>query len=171
MDKNTKVMATTPFSISDILTKNNTSIYKKCMSSPLSQSSGHLSDVETASHPSLEAQQPHCRQSDCVRTPPREYLADHGENLSLIYKKYHSLHDNGVRYNGMADGIDGKDKRYFSDRNLGKRRSSLDCFLVDANHNTDREKISAIDGKGTVPGYYNYPMPLDMRRCVNDSGE
>lgn len=141
------MLATTPFSISDILTKNNTSIYKKSMSSPMSQSSGHLSDTETVSHPSLETRLPqhsgyHQMECESIEDRRQSFIANH----------------------------DGKEQHHYDDRNLAKRRGSLDCFLIDSNHNnTDRDKISS------MTGYYNYPMvmetPLDMRRCVNDSGE
>lgn len=178
-------MASTPFSISDILTKNNTSIYKKRMSSPMSQSSGHLSDTEA--HPSLEARHSQHQNYHHIEregadgshrssvTPPHEYLSDtHGGNVSAMYRKYHSL--NGQhQFNAMHDGS-GNEKRQFDDCNLAKRRGSLDCFLIDANHNNaERDSISTMNGKTPIAGYYNYPMmresPLDMRRCVNDSGE
>lgn len=110
-------------------------------------------------------------------TPPHDNELE--EKLSPIYKKYHATADQNR--NGNSDYKD-----YRMEKDFGKRRGSLDCFLIDKNHNnTDRESISNSGGmerKTPVSaaehhmkiGYYNYPMtvesPLDMRRCANDSG-
>lgn len=177
---NTKTMATTPFSINDILTKNNTTIYRRRVSSgelsPMSQSNENISDTDYHSsddspdklsksmhlfkHPSME--QFHHKMQFDHRTGG--YIKTERENL--------------VRHSSMTPP-----NEHFADENLSSRRRSLDCFLIDSNHNNTNRDGSGIERKIPVKSsdhhmkidYYNYPIgvesPLDMRRCTNDSGE
>lgn len=63
---------------------------------------------------------------------------------------------------------------------VADRRGSLDCFLVDKNHNLNENagiEARRIQNRAMKMGFYNFPLvvetPLDMRRCNNnnDSGE
>lgn len=204
-------MASTPFSINDILTKNNTTLYRRRISSgelsPMSRSNGNLSDTDY--HSSEELSHKLTKSMKLFKHPPmdqfhlknqydrhiytkleREHALRHSpdtpphdndleDKLSPIYKKYQASTE--PNRNGSNDYKD-----YRMQKEFGKRRGSLDCFLIDANHNnTDRDNISnggTMERKTTASatdhqmkiGYYNYPLPvespLDMRRCANDSG-
>lgn len=61
---------------------------------------------------------------------------------------------------------------------VAERRGSLDCFLVDKNHNLNEHagvEQRRDQNRPIKMGFYNFPLvvetPLDMRRCNNDSGE
>lgn len=179
-------MATTPFSINDILTKNNTTIFRRRFSSgelsPMSQSNENMSDPDYQS--SEELQQ--TKSSKLFKHSKLDQL----QSKTTSNREHYVNRENVVRQLASSPSHDG---RHGGDRNLTKRRGSLDCFLIDGNHNnTERDGISKnapMERKTPVGsdhhmkiadhhmniGYYNYPMvvesPLDMRRCANDSGK
>lgn len=179
-------MATTPFSINDILTKNNTTIFRRRFSSgelsPMSQSNENMSDPDYQS--SEELQQ--TKSSKLFKHSKLDQL----QSKTTSNREHYVNRENVVRQLASSPSHDG---RHGGDRNITKRRGSLDCFLIDGNHNnTERDGISKnapMDRKTPVGadhhmkiadhhmniGYYNYPMvvesPLDMRRCANDSGK
>lgn len=209
MDKSmTATSKSTPFSINDILTKNNTTIFRRCISS------GNLSPISQKSFTEHEMDPYDAMAADTL---------SQSITRSMRLFKYDSIYGDRSRVNGAAGGTpfantkrrissestgaddeSGPDDEHttFEPKNskqfdalehninhnyesgqrkgfVGERRGSLDCFLVDKNHNLTENANAEHQRRGPnrpiKMGFYNFPLvvesPLDMRRCNNDSGE
>lgn len=141
-----KTTSTTPFSINDILTKNNTSIIPR---------SPDLSRVNTSS------------ENDCQFDKSDNVSETKSE--SGIHEQINYCKKTGFR--GSLQYYNNNNNR--SPYQPLDRRRSLDCFLVKSeSQNEDYDGLRNGDVKS---GYFNFmarETPLDMRRCNNDdSGE
>lgn len=141
-----KTTSTTPFSINDILTKNNTSIIPR---------SPDLSRVNNSAERDCQFDK-----SDNVSETKSE---------SGIHEQINYCKKSGFR--GSLQYYNNNNNR--SPYQPLDRRRSLDCFLVKSdNQNEDYDGLRNGDVKN---GYFNFmarETPLDMRRCNNDdSGE
>lgn len=162
-----KVLSTTPFSINDILTRNNTSIFRRI---PDAHDVEDMDEVRpkqlTGSSHEYSAAFHKYRQSESPRSESDEHYEKH------LGKKSHSSGHSPVFYynnnNLVANG------------GVYTRRGSLDCFLseseivkekMESNYSSDG-KLNGIDSKVEYYGTPGGETPLDMRRCTsNDSGE
>lgn len=150
MDRSlTSTLKSTPFSINDILTKNNTTIFRRC------SSSGHLSPIDRKS----------LHESECDE--PSDELSQHLAN-SMRFFKYSSHnyeHDGNIDQSPLRHSA--KNYLFNNNNNSGKGHSE-----VKSKRGLGSEKTSK------SIKYYNFPLamyerPLDMRRCADgdESGE
>lgn len=165
MDKSmTATAKSTPFSINDILTKNNTSIFRRCISS------GNLSPISQNSI--VDQTNENCDETtiEIGRNYVREFVDQRRFSSDSLHQDVESeMNDNECRR---------QTKEYRTDLNV-ERRSSLDCYLVDRNHNFSADisnKHRDDYHRRLRRSFYEFPViaagnPLDMRRCHNDSGE
>lgn len=145
----TSSLKSTPFSINDILTKNNTTIFRRC------GSSGHLSPIEGKS----------VHESECDE--PSDELSQHLAN-SMRFFKYSSPnyeHDGNIDQSTLRHTAH---SYLFNNNNSGKVHSANDV---------KHKRVSTAEKLPKSIKYYNFPLmferPLDMRRCADgdDSGE
>lgn len=151
MDRSlTSTLKSTPFSINDILTKNNTTIFRRC------GSSGHLSPIDRKS----------MQESECDE--PSDELSQHLANSMRFFKysPHNYEHDGNIDQSSMRHSA--QNYLFNNNNNSGKAHSVND---VKSKRNSSAEKTSK------SIKYYNFPLmferPLDMRRCADgdDSGE
>lgn len=149
----TSTLKSTPFSINDILTKNNTTIYRRC------SSSGHLSPIDRKS----------MHGSECDE--PSDELSQHLAN-SMRFLQY-STHNYELDTNIDQSSMRHSAQHYLFDNNNTKNHSEKMHSANEMKHKRD----SSMDETNKSIKYYNFPLmferPLDMRRCtdVDDSGE
>lgn len=146
----TSTLKSTPFSINDILTKNNTTIYRRC------SSSGHLSPIDRKS----------MQGSECDE--PSDELSQHLANSMRFFKysAHNFEHDTNIDQSSMRHTA----QHYlFNNNNHSEKMHST---------NGVKHKRGSSEEKSTKSiKYYNFPLmferPLDMRRCndVDDSGK
>lgn len=158
----------TPFSINDILTNNNTTISRRS-DVDLSPRNRGYDTMENADEPTSFVMK-----CNFVRPHRLRKYENHSNEL------HRSQSDSPQ---APADG--GKEfqrKRENWQKSRSERRGSLDCFLVDRNHNFSGRMNFVDPGshrsdyqKRASRRYYDLPLvvggPLDMRRCNNESGE
>lgn len=150
MDRSLTSPKTTPFSINDILTKNNTTILRR-------NSSGHLSPIEKKIH-----------EKDCDQmTEPTDDLSLHLSN-SMHFLKYSPRHYENNSNIDQSMAMRRSSQNHLSNNNNNKMH----------NANEVRNKRHSNSDKTLKPlRFYNFPLmlerPLDMRRCADDddSGE
>lgn len=182
MDKNSssKVISTTPFSINDILTRNNTSIFRRIPDGlSVSRRSVDHTDFEADVSEKLRLH-PH----DAYATGFQKYRMSESPSDSrseseelaekqMLATKGHFRHSPGFYY------VNNNNNEHLVSGSYQRRRS-LDCFLTEGDSLKDkRASEECYDGKSDNTGqkneYYGVPggeTPLDMRRCAsNDSGE
>lgn len=151
MDKNQITSAkSTPFSINDILTKHNTSIFQCCISPNKSFDDPSATDLKY----------------EQMQRPTKQEMIN-SENCEKIRRSYSC----NQQYENREMKKKKENQNYKSER-----RGSLDCFLIDKNHNfNETDEHRAEHQKYISHRFYDLPMvvggPLDMRRCNNDSGE
>lgn len=149
MDRSLTSTKSTPFSINDILTKNNTTIFRRC------GSSGHLSPIDRKS----------VHESECDE--PSDELSHHLAN-SMSFFKY-STH-NYEHDSNIDQSLRHPNQNYLfnNNNNNGKVLSANDM---------KNKRITSMEKTGKSIKYYDFPLmferPLDMRRCADgdDSGE
>lgn len=152
MDRSlTSTLKSTPFSINDILTKNNTTLFRRC------GSSGHLSPVDRKS----------ANESECDE--PSDELSQHLVDSMRFFK--YSPH------NYEHDGnIDQSHLRRSAQNNLFNNNNNNSGKVFSANDMRQKRGSSSEKTSKSVK-YYNFPLmferPIDMRRCADgdDSGE
>lgn len=146
----TSTLKSTPFSINDILTKNNTTIFRRC------GSSGHLSPIDRKS----------MQGSECDE--PSDELSQHLANSMRFFK--YTTHN----YEHDAN-IDPSLMRHSAQNYLFNNNNHSDKMLS-ANEMKHKRGSSEEKPPKSIK-YYNFPLmferPLDMRRCADgdDSGE
>lgn len=183
MDTNSssKVISTTPFSINDILTRNNTSIFRRIPDGiSVSRRSVDHNDFETDVSEKLRLH-PH----DAYATGFQKYRmsespsdsrseSDELADKQMLASKGHFRHSPGFYYNNNNNNNEHLMSGSY------QRRRSLDCFLTEGDSSKDkRASEGCYDGKADNAGhkdeYYGVSggeTPLDMRRCASkDSGE
>lgn len=163
MDRSlTSTSKSTPFSINDILTKNNTTIFRR------SNSSGHLSPIDTKFSAS---QQYDGEQSD----EPASDLSQHLSH-SMRFVKY-SPHHGYEHDNSMIE--------YQSQLQRTSQHYSCNNNNNSVSNNNGKNGISASELKAKRNGhldksvkplrFYNFPLmleqPMDMRRCVDEGDD
>ncbi|XP_031617648.1 homeobox protein bagpipe [Contarinia nasturtii] len=139
----TSSLKSTPFSINDILTKNNTTIFRRC------DSSGHLSPIEGKS----------MHESECDE--PSDELSQHLAN-SMRFFKYsppNYEHDGNIDQSPLRHSAH---SYLFNNNNSQKVHSANDV----------RHKRGSTSEKPPKSiKYYNFPLmferPIDMRRCAD----
>lgn len=218
---------TTPFSINDILTKNNTSVLKvrhqsSGDTSPISQKSrgehdseDHFDESTNRLSDNLLNTMKFYKHPYYAHLNPNLYLEPSSQMYSFRHNQYKFIDNRPHRSSsGNPSMTKLSDLHYqhnrtlssFSNRNtedndrnnntnslknrsefrtknhIRERRQSLDCFLVDTNHNNNRttEVRTSFEGSDKTNSchlkmnYYNFPVigetPLDMRRCISESG-
>lgn len=160
----TSTLKSTPFSINDILTKNNTTLFRRC------SSSGHLSPIDRKST---------TNDSEC--DDPSDELSQHLAN-SMRFLKY-SGYEQQQQHHHHSTNID--------QSNIIRHSAQQYLFHNNNNHNNNNnnnhgEKFHSMNNmkhKRTSHGektakpikYYNFPLmferPLDMRRCADGTGD
>lgn len=168
MDNNiistSKIISTTPFSINDILTKNNTTLFRR-----------------TAEKTTLI-----CGPTNNDRACDSDKKQfNHNQRKSIERKLLsNNQFDNNFKNNNNDQHCS---MQYFNNNNSvcaanfnTNRRKSLDCFLIENDMAKDRlsdceryngDKHSGFENKNRFCGYGSGEIPLDMRRCnSNDSG-
>lgn len=146
----TSTLKTTPFSINDILTKNNTTIFRRC------SSSGHLSPIDRKS----------AHGSECDE--PSDELSQHLANSMRFFKysPHNYEHDPNIDQSSMRHSA----QNYLFNNNNHSEK------MLSANDMKHKRGTSAEKTPKSMK-YYNFPLmferPLDMRRCADgdDSGE
>lgn len=213
----------TPFSINDILTKNNTSVLKfrqhpSGETSPISQRS--RGDRDSEEHFDETSDKLSDNLLKTMKFYKHPYYAHLNTSLyfepSQVYPFRHHHHQfidpRSLRISSDSPSMENQpeigDIHYHQRRisssypnrnadendittngngikkiksNILERRKSLDCFLVDANHNNQTAEENAFDeneksrSRHLKMNFYNFPVigetPLDMRRCISESGE
>lgn len=183
MDTNSssKVISTTPFSINDILTRNNTSIFRRIPDGlSVSRMSVNQNDFEADVSEKLRLH-PHdayaagfqkYRMSDSPSDSRSE--SDELGEKQILATNGHFRHSPGFYYNNNNNN-----NEHLMSGSYHRRRS-LDCFLTEGDALKDKRAIessydSKADNNGHKEEYYGITSgetPLDMRRCAsNDSGE
>lgn len=159
----TSTAKTTPFSINDILTKRDSALFQRRILSGDLAPLGEFMD--SCDGPS--ADMTHDLQLAKQRM-------DYSENSEQIRRSYSCSQ--------QSDGAREFRKKKDNQSVKNERRGSLDCFLVDKNHNYkaetclgDSERHRLGSQKYISHRFYDLPLvvgaPLDMRRSNNDSGE
>lgn len=151
MDRSlTSTLKSTPFSINDILTKNNTTIFRRC------GSSGHLSPIDRKS----------VHESECDE--PSDGLSQHLAN-SMSFFKYST-------HNYEHDGNIDQSMRHPSQHYLFNNNNNNSGKVLCSNDMKNKRNTSTEKTTKSIK-YYDFPLmferPLDMRRCADgdDSGE
>lgn len=206
----TATAKSTPFSINDILTKNNTTIFRRCISSgnlsPISQKSFNEHELDAYDPMAADTLTQSITRSMRLFKYDNVYMDRsrlHGNSGGTAFanaKRRISSESTGAddesgpddetityepkgnkQYDAMENNTNDKCENGHRKGCTAERRGSLDCFLVDKNHNANEN--AGIDrrhgqNRPIKMGFYNYPLvvetPLDMRRCSNnnnDSGE
>lgn len=149
----TSTLKSTPFSINDILTKNNTTIFRRC------SSSGHLSPIDRKSVPDSECDE------------PSDELSQHLANSMRFFK--YSSHNYEHEGNLSKSPLRHSSQNYLFNNNNNNNHSGKVVSASDAKH----RRGSSVEKTSKSIKYYNFPLmferPLDMRRCAegDDSGE
>lgn len=157
----TSTLKTTPFSINDILTKNNTTLFRRC------SSSGHLSPIDRKSN---------TNDSECDE-PSDETLSQHLANSMRFFKYsgYDHHHDTNIDQSSMARHS--ASQQYLFNNNNNNNNSHSNNNNSSHNINAMKHKRSMSHGEKTAKPikYYNFPLmferPLDMRRCADGTGD
>lgn len=163
MDNNiistSKITSTTPFSINDILTKNNTTLFRRTTTEKTTLICGQSNDRECEDRKQFLniAQR---------KSAERKFIAN-----GQLENHKNSEHFTSQYYNNNS---------VCAPNFNANRRKSLDCFLIDNEMSKERlsdcerytsEKLGNFDNKSRFCGYGVGEIPLDMRRCnSNDSG-
>lgn len=153
-----KIISTTPFSINDILTKNNTTLFRK-----------------TAEKTTLI-----CGQSNDRECEDKKQFFNISQRKSAERKFIANSQLDNLKNSEHCT------TQYYNNNSIcapnfnANRRKSLDCFLIDSEMSKERlsdceryasEKLGNFDNKSRYCGYGVGEIPLDMRRCnSNDSG-
>lgn len=205
----TATAKSTPFSINDILTKNNTTIFRRCISSgnlsPISQKSFNEHELDAYDPMAADTLTQSITRSMRLFKYDNVYIdrsRKHGSSGGTSFanaKRRISSESTGaddesgpddetITYEPKVikqyDAIENNNDDHYENGHrkscAAERRRSLDCFLVDKNHNLNEN--AGLDrrhgqNRPIKMGFYNYPLvvetPLDMRRCNNnhDSGK
>lgn len=154
MDRSsTSTLKSTPFSINDILTKNNTTIFRRC------SSSGHLSPIDRKSSHEIESDE------------PSDELSQHLAN-SMRFLKY-SSHNYDQETNIDESPMRHSVNVFFNNNNNNNDNSGKMLSVNDVKN----KRGSSVERAANSMKYYKFPLmferPLDMRRCTDgdDSGE
>lgn len=154
MDRSlTSTLKSTPFSINDILTKNNTTIFRRC------SSSGQLSPIDRKS----------MHESECDE--PSDELPQHLANSMRFFK--YSAHN--YEHDGNIDQSLRHSSQNYLFNNNNNNNNNGNSGKSHSDMKSKRDSGSEKTSKSIK--YYNFPLmferPLDMRRCADgdDSGE
>lgn len=168
----TSTLKSTPFSINDILTKNNTTLFRRC------SSSGHLSPIDRKSN---------TNDSECDE-PSDETLSQHLANSMrfLKYSGYDQHHDTNIDQSTLVRHSASQQYLFNNNNNNNHHHSNNNNNTNNNSHggekfhniNTLKHKRSMSHGEKTSAKpikYYNFPLmferPLDMRRCADGTGD
>lgn len=146
---------TTPFSINDILTKNNTTIFRRC------SSSSNLSSLERKMHNE--------NHRDCDQIiEPTDDLSHHLTN-SMRFLKY-SSHNYG--HNSNIDQLHGTSQNFLCNNNHSTLNNNNHHGKNHSGNEVKPKRNINLDKAIKPIRFYNFPLmmerPLDMRRCNND---
>lgn len=150
----TAALKSTPFSINDILTKNNTTLFRRC------SSSGHLTPIDRRSN---------TNDSECDE--PSDELSHHLTN-SMRFLKYsgYEQHDTNIDQSSIMRH---SAQQYLLNNNNNNNNNHGEKFHH--TNNMKHKRISHGDKTAKSMKYYNFPLmferPLDMRRCADGAGD
>lgn len=163
-----KTLSMTPFSINDILTKNNTTLFRK-------NNSVESSSVICTSPTNSEFDETYLNHR--ITTATEHHHID-SNNCAT------DSHGKTIRYRFGSSSprfYNNNNNHCVSNYNSESRRKSLDCFLMESGdlskeqlsdcERYNGENLNTSDRKPRYCSFGSGEIPLDMRRCTsNDSG-